>query len=353
MSDAFTLYETGLAYFLERLGQDHPRYTEALTLEAQLRENVGVARLDGDTEIRRADRSRILRELNRLALETVRISFNTLCGLPDFETGGASLPLMVLIPAGEFLMGSDPAKDRQADDNELPQHTLYLPDYYIAKTPVTNAQYAVFVQATGCRPPLPWAKAKLLEEASIQVEGRELLIQWRHGMPPRGQEDHPMDEISWYDAVTYCKWLSQVTGRLYRLPSEAEWEKAARGSDGRIYPWGNEPPDEERCNFRNNVGRTTPVGRYSPQGNSPYGCADMAGNVWEWCATKWEGGYRDYKGDNSLEGGDSRVLRGGAFDVEDRGVRCAARGRDFPDFRGRGGGFRVVAARAPGQTGKM
>ena len=167
-------------------------------------------------------------------------------------------PEMVLIPASEFLMGSDPGRDKHADDEEQPQHTLYLPDYYMARTPVTNAQYVAFVQATYRDPP----------------------EDWKHGRPPEGKEDHPVGYISWYDAVAYCNWLSQVTGKPYRLPSEAEWEKAARGTDGRIYPWGDEPSDEKRCNFGCNVGGTTPVGRYSPQGDSPYGCTDMAGNVW-------------------------------------------------------------------------
>jgi len=512
MSDAFTPYETGLARFQEHLEQDHPRYAEALTLEAQLRENVGQARLDGDTEIRRADRARILRELNRLALETVRVSFNRLCGLPGVETGGASLPPravqsvnpeqerqlkvllchacgdkpavrdlyhrlraagfdpwldeenllpgqdwqleitkavrssdvvivclssraitqaghvqeetkhaldvadeqpegaiflitvrleecevpervwrwqrfdlfretgyerllralraraeslglfrpawepeMILIPAGEFLMGSDPNRDKHARHEEQPQHTLYLPDYYIAKSPVTKAQYAAFVQAAGYNLPVPDALFPVLLQAIDHV----LAEDWRDGKPPRGQEDHPVVYVSLQDAVAYCKWLSQVTDKPYRLPSEAEWEKAARGTDGRIYPWGDEPPDEGQCNFGMNVGSTTPVGRYSPQGNSPYGCADMAGNVWEWTRSPWgenwekpDFGYpydpRDGR-ENPESGQESyRVLRGGAFNYEVGGVRCAARGRFAPSVRDKDIGFRVVATRAPG-----
>jgi formylglycine-generating enzyme required for sulfatase activity len=134
-------------------------------------------------------------------------------------------PEMILIPAGEFLMGSDPQKDSDTEDNEQPQHLLYLPDYYLGKTPVTNAQYRAFVQATGYQRPEDWAK----------------------GRPPRDKEDHPVVNVSWYDAVTYCRWLSEVTGKSYSLPSEAEWEKGARGTDGRIYPWGNQW-DETRCN---------------------------------------------------------------------------------------------------------
>jgi Sulfatase-modifying factor enzyme 1/Domain of unknown function (DUF4062) len=115
-------------------------------------------------------------------------------------------PEMILIPAGEFLMGSDPQQDELVFDDEQPQHRLSLPDYYLAKTPLTNAQYRAFVQATG------YGKPK----------------HWTEGRPPRGEEDHPVVQVSWYDAQDYCQWLSEVTGRGYALPSEAEWEKGAR-----------------------------------------------------------------------------------------------------------------------------
>ena len=171
-------------------------------------------------------------------------------------------PEMIPIPAGEFLMGSDPRKDKDAFDSEQPQHTLYLPDYYIAKTPVTNAQYAAFVRS-GYPPPALWGG-------------------WQQ--PPRGKGDHPVVRVTWHDAIAYCRWLAEMTGKSYRLPSEAEWEKGARGSDGRIYPWGNRW-DASRCNtYPGGPGDTTPVGTY-PQGASPYGLLDMAGNVWDWCST--------------------------------------------------------------------
>jgi len=127
-------------------------------------------------------------------------------------------PEMILIPAGEFLMGSDPSVDKDTIVDEQPQHHLYLPDFYIAKTPTTNAQYAAFVLSAD----------------------HEALSHWEDRRPLQGQEDHFVVNVSWYDAVAYCNWLSDVTGKAYRLPSEAEWEKAARGTDGRIYPWGNE-----------------------------------------------------------------------------------------------------------------
>lgn len=212
-------------------------------------------------------------------------------------------PEMILIPAGEFLMGSDLSVDEDALDYEQPQHTLYLPDYYLAKTPVTNTQYAAFVQATGHE----WPK------------------HWEGGDPPRNKEDHPVVNISWRDAVVYCRWLSRVTGKPYRLPSEAEWEKGARGSDGRIYPWGNRW-DTERCNSKEGGKRdTTPVGAY-PQGASPYDLLDMAGNVCEWTRSAlMDYPYDPEDGREDLEAEDSVVLRGGAFFFGRETIRCAAR----------------------------
>jgi formylglycine-generating enzyme required for sulfatase activity len=173
-------------------------------------------------------------------------------------------PEMILIPAGEFLMGSDPHKDKDALDREQPQHTLYLPDYYIAKTPVTNAQYAAFVQATGYKMPK----------------------HWENGEIPAGKDAHPVVNVSWDDAMVYYKWLAEATGKSYTLPSEAEWEKAARGTDGRLYPWGN-TFDQGKCNVgKSGIRGTAPVDKY-PQGASPYGVLDMAGNVYEWTRSLW------------------------------------------------------------------
>jgi len=240
-------------------------------------------------------------------------------------------PETVLIPAGEFIMGSDPRKDKDTSDNEQLQHTLYLPDYYLARTPVTNAQYAVFVQATGYEQP----------------------GHWKGGKPPAGKEDHPGVYVSWDDAVAYCRWLSEATGRPYRLPSEAEWEKAARGTDGRIYPWGNKW-DARRCNGKEGgKGDTTPIGAY-PQGASPYGLLDMAGNVWEWTRSLWGKDWRKpdfgypYNPEDGRENPDAsrdarRVLRGGAFDNLGRDIRCAYRISNHPHKKGNVIGFRVAA----------
>jgi formylglycine-generating enzyme required for sulfatase activity len=230
---------------------------------------------------------------------------------------------LVRIPAGEFLMGSDPAKDKNAHINEQPQHTIDLPEFYIGKYPVTNAQYAAFVKSTDHRVP----------------------DHWKGGEIPSGKEDHPVVYASWYDVIAFCKWLSEETDKNFSLPSEAEWEKAARGVDGRIYPWGDKSPTADLCNFSENVGDTTPVGKYSPKGDSPYGCVDMAGNVWECTRSPY---YKDYSydpgdGREDLEADGSRVLRGGSFGSPVDAVRCASR-LWYPPLRYRSYGFRLVAS---------
>ena len=163
----------------------------------------------------------------------------------------ADLDMQITIPAGPFLMGSD--RPRTSDQNK-PQHKVNLPVYKIDKYPVTNAQYARFVASKGYRAPLDW------------VEGH---------IPP-GTEMHPVTMVSWYDASNYCKWAGK------HLPTEAEWEKAARGDDGRRWPWGDHM-DPSRLNTYYSVGALTNVTDY-PLGASPYGVMDMAGNVFEWTA---------------------------------------------------------------------
>jgi formylglycine-generating enzyme required for sulfatase activity len=135
-------------------------------------------------------------------------------------------------------------------------------------TTSTNTQYQAFVRATGHDAPPHWAEGRI----------------------PPGRSNHPVVCVTWHDAVEFCDWLRAETEQPFRLPTEAEWEKAARGTGGRIYPWGDDPPDEDRCNFNGHVEDTTPIGRYSPQGDSPYRCADVAGNVSEWCHSL----YRSY-----------------------------------------------------------
>ncbi len=232
---------------------------------------------------------------------------------------------LVRVPAGEYLMGSDPTEDRDADDDEKPQHPVSLAEYFIGKYEVTNEQYAVFVEATGHRAP----------------------DHWENGVIPTGREDHPVVYVSWDDAVAFAEWLSAESGAAFRLPSEAEWEKACRGSNELIYPWGDSAPNSGKLNYNYNVLDTTPVGSYSPDGDSPYGATDVAGNVREWVADEYDRGYyaaSPIENPRGPEGGDDRVLRGGSFDDVSWNVRCAARLGNLPNFRDGNLGFRVVVA---------
>jgi formylglycine-generating enzyme required for sulfatase activity len=260
---------------------------------------------------------------------------------PDVLTITSPIHLeLVRVPAGEFLMGSDPAKDEYADDNEQPQHRVTLSEFYIGKYPVTNEHYAAFVKAAKHRAPEHWKKGKI----------------------PSGKENHPVVDVSWEDAIAFCQWLSGETSKPFRLPTEAEWEKAARGTDGRIYPWGNEW-DRARSNYyggkpgkvllsvlSSSVVGPTPVGQYSPQGDSPYGAADMSGNVREWCADWYDeneyqrrmrSAVKDPQGPTK---GSTRVWRGGSFFDLQVVVRCACRGEGSPDVRLDIYGFRLVVA---------
>lgn len=221
----------------------------------------------------------------------------------------------VTIPAGNFLLGSEPLQDVHMFEDELPQLCLYLDTYRISRVPVTNMQYKLFIDAAEYPAP----------------------PHWDEGEYPDAQKDYPVSNISWNDATAFCEWAG------VRLPTEAEWEKASRGTDGRLYPWGDTEPDSTRCNFDLTVGMAVAVGSY-PNGASPYGVLDMAGNVWEWTATPWLDNYEDYlaKLAKQSEVANRRVLRGGGFrDLEF--IRCASRSWDLPNQRYRDLGFRVVA----------
>ncbi|NCO38924.1 MAG: hypothetical protein COZ06_19675 [Armatimonadetes bacterium CG_4_10_14_3_um_filter_66_18] len=241
---------------------------------------------------------------------------------------------MVVVEAGEFRMGTtdqeanrvialDRNMQRRWMNREQPQHTVYLDAYAIDIRPVTVAQYRAFCAATG--KPMPEA-------------------------PSWGWlDDHPVVNVSWHDAVAYCEWAGK------RLPTEAEWEKAARGEDGRIFPWnpvgsrGNDwNPRAAHCDYQHKCewsDKTAPVGSH-PEGVSPCGCHDMIGNVWEWCADWYDGSFyrnsprQNPKGPNS---GGARVLRGGAWaGVSLGGLRCAGRIGSNPGSGLDSGGFRCA-----------
>ncbi len=242
----------------------------------------------------------------------------------EMEIGGLRF---VRVPKGRFVMGSKDDNEL-AYDQEKPQHTVEINyDYWMAKFILTNEQYAEFLGKKK-HPVSDWQKKK----------------------------DHPVVSVSWNDAMEYCTWFnetfkSDLGGLLLRLPSEAEWEKAARGAYGNEWPWGNEF-DPNKCNSREGTkGGTTPVGVYSSLGgDSPYGCADMVGNVWEWCNDWFNDS--EYKSRASApvlnpkgpQQGSSRVLRGGSF-VNDRNLaRCACRYSYDPDNRDGNLGFRVCVS---------
>jgi formylglycine-generating enzyme required for sulfatase activity len=238
---------------------------------------------------------------------------------------------LIEIPAGPFLMGSRD-EDPLADDDEKPQNTVELPTYYIGKTEVTNAQFRPFVEGDGYDNPDYWTDAGWEWR---EAEGITQPAFWDDANWNGDQQ--PVVGISWYEAVAYTRWLSAQTDHDFRLPTEAEWEKAARGTEGLIWPWGN-AWEEGRANTEEaDIGRTTPVGSY-PEGASPYGVLDMAGNVWEWTATKGRKDYpytlEDEWNDAYLADYSTRVIRGGAWNWEQQYVRGADRIYDiYPRYR--------------------
>jgi serine/threonine-protein kinase len=223
---------------------------------------------------------------------------------------------MVYVPGGIFEMGS-----ADGDDHEQPVHTVTLDSFWIDKTEVTNAEYARCVVDGTCSPPS--------ESGSGTRESYYGDSQF---------DNYPVIYVSWYDADTYCQWVGG------RLPTEAEWEYAARGPDGNVYPWGNDPPNDTLLNYDHNVGDTTEVGAY-PDGASWVGAMDMAGNVWEWVADWYDGDYYASSPSQNPKGPETRdekVARGGGWSVSGAGGRAASRYHPLPDDRLDALGFRCV-----------
>ena len=220
---------------------------------------------------------------------------------------------MVYVPEGEFLYGEN-------------KEVVRLSAYWIDKTPVTNAEFSRFVQATGYRTTAEQTGIGCANtgEKWEDVKGAN----WRYPAGPKlgdkeSRVDHPVVQVSWEDASAYAKWAGK------RLPTEQEWEKAARGIDGREYPWGDQEPTGRLCNFDKHEGRTTPVGKYSPQGDSPFGCEDMSGNIWEWTTGR--------------EGDNGRVLRGGGWSHPAEYLRLVLRSIHEPEECYDTDGFRCVS----------
>jgi formylglycine-generating enzyme required for sulfatase activity len=231
---------------------------------------------------------------------------------------------MVYVPSGTFLMGSSEDND-QADNVEFPQHEVYLNGFWIDKYEVTNQRYALCVDDGVCDPPS--------ESGSFTRD-----MYFTH---PE-YANYPVVWVNWFDANRYCEWAGK------QLPTEAQWEKAARGTDAREFPWGDEPIDETRANFGTNVGDTTVVGFYSPQGDSPYGCADMAGNVMEWIKDWFSESYYPFLDQVENPTGPAshpyqyRGARGGSWIYPARRARTALRNERLPELREGNIGFRCI-----------
>jgi formylglycine-generating enzyme required for sulfatase activity len=229
----------------------------------------------------------------------------------------------IFIPAGKFVMGSRD-DNPLALDYEKPQHIVELADYFIGRTPVTKGQFDEFARADIYRS-VVWTK------------------NWFDNL------DHPMVNVTWDDAMAFCHWYNDQhkaelpADMTLTLPTEAEWEKAARGESGREYPWG-EKFDPTRCNTREGgKGDTTPVGAYSPQGDSPYGAVDVAGNVWEWCHSLFEPyPYQVPDGREDEIQQDISCLRGGGWGDDQEHARCAFRLRYRARVFQQSIGFRCV-----------
>ncbi len=226
--------------------------------------------------------------------------------------------VMVYVPGGTFMMGSDPTMDKDARSDERPQHPVTLSSFWLDQTEVTNAMYSTCVTTGQC------------EESSHAND------------PDFNGDNYPVVGVSWHDAQAYCQWVGG------QLPTEAQWEYAARGTDGRLYPWGDEMPTCDRTWFTECDDSNSPVavGNF-PMGNSWVGAADMAGNVWEWVADWYDS---EYYGNSPTENpsgpasGRLKVLRGGSWFNFPLYLRVAYRSFDIPDYHFGHLGFRCVVS---------
>jgi iron(II)-dependent oxidoreductase len=238
--------------------------------------------------------------LRTMVVFTIQFLFLAVIAAPEIraaaaaETQGGKFAGMIIIPAGEFTMGRD-----DGPKDQTPAHKLFLPAFYIDKNLLTAREYAKFIQEKGPTGPKG--------EMYLDVADPDALVQNRDGkwLPKEGFENHPVGELSRYGAAAYCAWVGK------RLPSEAEWEKAARGSDGRLYPWGNDLPRPDLAFIGGFRGQTVSVGQF-PKGASPYGVLDMAGQVWEWTRSSYQPyPYNPKDGREQPASSDTVVARGG------------------------------------------
>jgi formylglycine-generating enzyme required for sulfatase activity len=237
------------------------------------------------------------------------------------------LPPVCSVPAGVFTMGSDKTRDPKAKDDELPRHSVQVDAFALGQHPVTVAEYACAVRAKAVSPRIP--KTGISWAVRLMGKYEKLSISWTQQLY---RLDHPVIMVPWNDALAYTQWLARITLQDWRLPTEAEWEKAARGTDGRIYPWGD-AFDSARCNTRegnffpidSHVAFTTAVGRY-PSGASPYEVFDMAGNVLQWTSSQYiPYPYKEHDGREDVKVDSDRILRGGGSFGYAPDVRAASR----------------------------
>ena len=239
----------------------------------------------------------------------------------SIELGDCIRMDFVYVPAGQFWMGGE-EDDLNVYISESPKHKVSLDAYWIGKYPVTNQEYGFFVKEAGYKTP----------------------DHWKNGQIPSNLENHPVVYVSWHDADAFIRWMSQKSNKSFSLPTEAQWEKAARGTDGRIYPWGNESPNINFLNY-SKEGRDTNAVDSFPKGASPYGVMGMAGNVLEWVGDWFlEDFYKispfiNPKGPTS---GLERVLRGGSWYLDERDIRSDRRRREVPEFKFYNHGFRCT-----------
>ena len=245
-------------------------------------------------------------------------------GFWETKLSGESTIFLVYVPEGKFIMGNEKG---EGDEDESPQHEVMVDEFWISKTEITVAQFRQFVNATGYR-----TEAGKIGRGNVWVDGRFENKLYAHWLNINGgqSDDYPVTLISWKDANEFCRWLSR-DGFTCRLPTEAEWEKAARGTDNRKYPWGNESPDMARVNLDAVQSKQNPIAKVGlyPAGISPFGLYDMAGNAWEWCSDWYDESYYNESPLTNPTGpkkGTFKVIRGStlgnslgdSFNVTDR-----------------------------------
>jgi len=225
------------------------------------------------------------------------------------------IPDIVVIPEGSFLMGSE-----NGPENEMPRHRVRLDGFAIGKFPVINREYKIFVDETHVQAPPFWSD------------------------PMFSDPEQPVVGVTWHDAAAYCQWLRERTGQGFRLPTEAEWERAARGGrEGALYPWGDEPPWERPyLGYHSKTGGPARVGANPP---NDFGLYDMSEGVHEWCSDYYDAGYYRYSPEKNPQGpafGKRRASRGGSWRHRIKFSRCAARSSLPPTFKYADYGFRLA-----------